>query len=391
MLDEHDELRRPADIYLEGSDQHRGWFHSSLLSGVAMHGEAPYRQVLTHGFTVDAEGRKMSKSVGNVIAPQQVMNTLGADVLRLWVASADYRQEMNVSDEILKRVSDGYRRIRNTMRFLLGNLDGFDSSQALAPEDMLSLDRWAVDRAARLQAEIAAAYADYEFLQVYQKVHHFCAIDMGAFYLDVIKDRLYTTGRGSLPRRSAQTAMHHIVEALVRWIAPILSFTAEEVWALRDSDLDSVFMATWYEGLFELEEESERRRWALLLEARDVVAKAIEDLRATGAVGSGLACDVTVYADGAVHDALAWAGDELRFLLITSGAALEDMSGAPGHLETVRVGDDRIAVAVAASPHAKCVRCWHRRADVGTDRAHAELCGRCVENVDGAGETRRVG
>jgi isoleucyl-tRNA synthetase len=392
VLDQHAELRRPADIYLEGSDQHRGWFQSSLLTATAMHGEAPYRQVLTHGFTVDAEGRKMSKSVGNVVAPQKVMNSLGADILRLWVASADYRQEMSVSDEILGRVADGYRRIRNTARFLLGNLDGFEPSQALAPGDLLPLDRWAVDRAKLLQDEITAAYEHYEFLQVYQKIHHFCVLDMGAFYLDVIKDRLYTTGRDSLPRRSAQTAMHHILEALVRWIAPVLSFTAEEIWAERNAGaLESVFMATWYEGLFELESAQQRERWRHIRGVRDAVSKQIEALRNAGAVGSSLAAAVTVWAEGGTREALDWAGDELRFLFITSEARTGALGDAPADAVRVALAGGDIAIAVTASEDAKCVRCWHQRPEVGQSEAHPELCGRCIINVDGPGEERRIG
>ncbi len=248
VLDERDDLNRPAAMYLEGSDQHRGWFQSSLLTSVAMHGEPPYQQVLTHGFVVDADGKKMSKSQGNVVSPQKVMNSLGADVMRLWVAAADYRGEMSVSDEILKRVSDAYRRIRNTARFLLGNLDGFTPDQALEPADMLPLDRWAVDHAAQLQKQLKQAYDDYQFIQVYQKVHNFCAFEMGAFYLDILKDRLYTTGYDSQARRSAQTAMYHVLEALVRWIAPVLSFTAEEIHQQMPGERsDSIFLETWYE------------------------------------------------------------------------------------------------------------------------------------------------
>ncbi len=392
VLDENPALRRPAELYLEGSDQHRGWFHSSLLTSVAMHGEAPYRQVLTHGFTVDADGRKMSKSVGNVVAPQDVMKTLGADILRLWVAAADYRQEMSVSNEILNRVADAYRRIRNTARFLLGNLDGFEPSHALAPADMLPLDRWAVDRAARLQAEIEQAYEDYEFLQIYQKVHHFCVVDMGAFYLDIIKDRLYTTGRDSLPRRSAQTAMFHILEALTRWIAPVTSFTAEEIWAEIPGDRDeTVFLATWYDGLFGLGDDAERERWRHVIAAREVVSRGIETLRKAGEVGSSLGSVVTVYAEGDVHDALASLGDELRFILITSGAELAPLAEAPADLARVELEGGEVAVAVRASTDPKCVRCWHQRADVGTHADHPELCGRCVGNVDGDGEVRQVG
>ncbi len=392
VLDERPQLRRPADMYLEGSDQHRGWFQSSLLTSVAMHGEAPYRQVLTHGFVVDAVGRKMSKSVGNVVAPQKVMNTLGADVLRLWVAAADYRQEMTVSDEILKRVSDAYRRIRNTARFLLGNLAGFDRDQCLAAGEMLPLDRWAVDSAARLQAQCKQAYDDYQFLKIYQSVHRFCSNEMGAFYLDIIKDRLYTTQRASRPRRSAQTAMLHILEALVRWIAPVLSYTAEEIWQHMGGDReDSVFMATYYEGLFELDDsEGERRRWQHLIAVRDEVSKAVEKLRASGAARSALAVEASVWADGELAEALEWVGDELRFVLITSDARFADLEAAPAGIETATLPGGRIAVAVEPSQHAKCVRCWQQRPDVGQSQEHPELCGRCIENVDGSGEARRM-
>ncbi len=252
VLEQRDGLRSPADMYLEGSDQHRGWFQSSLLTSVAMNDRAPYKEVLTHGFTVDAKGEKMSKSKGNVVRPQDVMKTLGADIIRLWVAATDYRGEMSVSDEILKRTADAYRRIRNTTRFLLANLNGFDPAQNLvAPADMIELDRWAVDRAHRLQQDIVRAYRDYQFHLIYQKIHNFCVVDMGGFYLDVIKDRQYTTQAEGLPRRSCQTAMYHIVEAMSRWLAPILSFTADEVWQhVPGERAQSVFVATWYQGLF---------------------------------------------------------------------------------------------------------------------------------------------
>ena len=392
VLDQREALRRPADLYLEGSDQHRGWFQSSLLTSAALHGEAPYRQVLTHGFVVDADGRKMSKSLGNVIAPQDVMKRLGADILRLWVAAADYRQEMTVSDEILNRVADAYRRIRNTARFLLGNLDGFEPGQALDPDELLPLDRWAVDRAHALQAEIEQAYDDYAFFRVYQKVHHFCVVDMGAFYLDVIKDRLYTTGRDSAPRRSAQTAMFHILEALVRWIAPVLSFTAEEIWAeIPGAREETVFMATRYEGLFTLGDDRQRDHWAAIRVLRDAVARAIETLRKEGAVGSSLGSEVALYADGPAGEALAWLGDELRFILITSGATSGPLADAPSDAERLATDVGEIALRVEPSPHDKCVRCWHQRADVGSNAQHPELCLRCVENVEGSGEVRRIG
>ncbi|MGA0265686.1 MAG: isoleucine--tRNA ligase [Lysobacterales bacterium] len=392
VLDDRDYLGRPADMYLEGSDQHRGWFQSSLLSSIAMHGRAPYHQVLTHGFTVDAEGRKMSKSQGNVVAPQKVMNSLGADVLRLWVAAADYRQEMSVSDEILRRVSDAYRKIRNTVRFLLGNLDEFEPGMCLDPADMLPLDRWAVDRAASLQQEIEVAYSDYEFLRVYQKVHHFCVVDMSAFYLDIIKDRLYTAGRDSRIRRSAQTAMYHIAEALVRWVAPVISFTAEEIWqALPGEREQSVFMATWYQGLFPLDSADERERWQSVIQLREAVAKSIEDLRAAGTVGSSLASRAEIWADAAYADALEWLGDELRFMLLTSEATAGPLEGAPDSAQSKTLERGRVAIRVTPSEDVKCVRCWHQRPEVGASAEHPELCGRCIENVDGAGEHRRIG
>jgi isoleucyl-tRNA synthetase len=392
VLDARADLRRPAEMYLEGSDQHRGWFQSSLLTSVAMHGVAPYRQVLTHGFVVDADGRKMSKSLGNVLLPGKVMNSLGADVLRLWVAAADYRGEMSVSEEILKRVSDAYRRIRNTARFLLGNLHGFEPADALAANELLPLDRWAIDRALQLQNEVQQAYEDYQFLQVYQKVHHFCAFDMGAFYLDVIKDRLYTTGAGSLPRRSAQTAMYHILEAMLRWITPILSFTAEEIHAhVPGERSESILLETWWPGLYALDQaEQERTRWERILELREAVSKSIEQVRRSGAAGSSLAVEVDLWLEGDYKSALDWLGDELRFVLITSDARVHDLASAPAAAERTRLDGGEIAVLVTPSEYAKCVRCWHYREDVGADPEHPEACLRCVENVSGAGEQRRV-
>ncbi len=392
VLDEREELKRPADLYLEGSDQHRGWFQSSLLTSVAMHGVAPYEQVLTHGFVVDADGRKMSKSLGNVMAPIKVMNTLGADVMRLWVAAADYRGEMTVSDEILKRVSDAYRRIRNTIRFLLGNLDGFTPDQVLDPQDMLPLDRWAVDRALQLQEQVEQAYDDYQFLQIYQKVHHFCAVDMGAFYLDILKDRLYTTDYHSLARRSAQTAMYHVLEAMVRWIAPILSFTAEEIHQhVPGERSSSIFLETWYEGLFALDDaQTGRQRWQQIIAVRDAVSKSIETVRQDGRAGSSLAVEVDLWLDGDIQDAIGWLGDELRFVLLTSEASCGDFAAAPVDAEKIQLDDGKLALVVTPSEREKCVRCWHYRADVGSHPDHPEICGRCVENVIGEGEIRRI-
>jgi len=395
VLERRDGLRPPpADLYLEGSDQHRGWFQSSLLTSAAIRGSAPYRAVLTHGFTVDAKGMKMSKSRGNVVAPQKVMNTLGADILRLWVAATDYRAEMSVSDEILKRIADSYRRIRNTARFLLANLDGFDPARDMvAPQRMLALDRWAVDRARRTQEQIVAAYDAYQFHQVYQRLHNFCTVDMGSFYLDVIKDRQYTTQADSLARRSTQTAMYHIVEAMVRWMAPVLSFTADEIWGYMPGErAEPVAAAEWYQALFPLEAEEPMNAqfWDKVLEVREFVAKELEKLRVAGRIGASLDAEVDLYCGQELYEQLSLLGDELRFVLITSEARVHRETGRPGaavHF-TLTTNDD-LWLTVVPSEHRKCVRCWHRRKEVGTYVQHPELCGRCVENVDGAGEVRR--
>ncbi|MCG7971093.1 MAG: class I tRNA ligase family protein, partial [Candidatus Thiodiazotropha taylori] len=389
VLDARENLAFPADLYLEGSDQHRGWFQSSLMTSVAMNGCAPYMAVLTHGFTVDAQGRKMSKSLGNVVAPQKVLKTLGADIIRLWVAATDYRNEMTVSDEILKRTADAYRRIRNTARFLLSNLNGFDPQQnLLEPSQMIELDRWAVDRTLQLQQEIAEAYGDYQFHMIYQKIHNFCVNELGGFYLDIIKDRQYTTQADSLPRRSCQTAMYHIIEAMVRWLAPILSFTADEIWqSIPGERSESVFLETWYEGLYALDRDDRFNAdyWQQIINLREAVSKAMESFRAEA--NSSLDADVTIYANDELIESLAQLEDELRFVLITSDAKALPMDQKPDQVEldeTLGVG-----VQVTASPHAKCVRCWHHREDVGSHAEHPELCGRCVENVSGAGEPRR--
>ena len=385
-------LQWPADLYLEGSDQHRGWFQSSLLTSVAMYDKAPYKQVLTHGFTVDEHGRKMSKSIGNVISPQKVMNDLGADILRLWVAATDYRNEMAVSDEHFKRMGDSYRRIRNTARFMLSNLNGFDpKTDLVANEDLLALDRWIVGMAAQLQQEIRDAYNDYSFHTIYQKLHNFCVVELGGFYLDVIKDRQYTTKENSLARRSAQTALYHIVQAFVRWIAPITSYTAEEIWkALPGNEEDraeSVFLETWYEGLTELPESVRLGNgfWQTILEVKTAVNKALEQQRADGVIGSSLAAEVTLYCEGELLEQLNELGDELRFVLITSAAQIKPIAEANDAIETEM---DGLSLSVKASEATKCVRCWHHREDVGSNPEHEELCGRCVENVVGEGEQR---
>ena len=380
----------PADIYLEGSDQHRGWFHSSLLASVAGHGAAPYRQVLTHGFTVDEKGRKMSKSLGNVIAPQKVVQALGADVLRLWVAATDYSGEINVSDEILKRMSDSYRRMRNTVRFLLGNLAGFDPArEALPVEKFVDIDRWALARAVALQEEVIEAYRTYQFHLIYQKVHNFCVVELGSFWLDILKDRLYTTPAKSDARRSAQTAMYHIAEAMVRWLAPILSFTAEEIWKYLPGERDpSVFFSTWWK-LPAVAKESPID-WNAVIALKNDVARELERLRAAGELGAPLEAAVDVYLDEAQHRRMAGVGDELRFVLITSQARIRPAAERPASAvvaESVAKEGAWIAVSVLDAP--KCARCWHRRADVGQDPNHPEICARCVTNLDGAGETRR--
>ncbi len=374
-----DGLRKPADLYLEGSDQHRGWFQSSLLTGVAMDGVAPYKAVLTHGFTVDAQGRKMSKSVGNVVEPQKVNDALGADVLRLWVASADYRNEMSVSDDILKRSADNYRRIRNTARFLLGNLHGFDPAAHLLPNDrLLLLDQWAVHRAFELQQKIRAAYDAYDFAAVVAAVQNFCTNDLGAVYLDVTKDRLYTMPRDSHGRRSAQSAMFRIAEAFVRWIAPVLSFTADEIWQHLPGQREGhVLFTTWYEGLAPLPAGAalSAADFDALLGLREEVSKVLEPMRAGGQIGASLEAEVDLTVGPELATKLAPVADELRFFFITSRLSLQAGEG--------------VKVQAAASSHGKCVRCWHYRADVGSHADDPQLCGRCVQNVNGAGETRR--
>ena len=390
VLHTHPDLHYPADLYLEGSDQHRGWFQSSLLVAVGMNGTAPYKNVLTHGFTVDAQGKKMSKSLGNVVAPQKIVKTLGADVLRLWVAATDYRNEMNVSDEILKRMSDSYRRLRNTSRYLLANLSGFDPDKhRVQPEEMLSLDRWAVQAAQQLQREIIQAYEDFNFHLIYQKLHNFCAVDMGAFYLDILKDRIYTMPTESLARRSAQTAMFDITEALVRWMAPILSFTAEEIWQHMPGNRDeSVFLAEWYDGLAGHEQLAlDHDFWKQVIAVRDAVSKELENARNEKLIGSALAAEVDLYCDAGLVQTLSALGDELRFVLITSTARVHALEEKPG--QALKAEDvDNLYMVVTASTHEKCERCWHYREDVGSVAGHETICGRCVENVDGDGEQR---
>lgn len=384
-----------ADLYLEGSDQHRGWFQSSLKTSMAMFAKPPYKAVLTHGFTVDAKGQKMSKSKGNVVAPQKLINTLGADILRLWVASTDYSAEMTVSDEIVKRTADAYRRIRNTARFLLSNLNGFDPAKDMLPADqMLSLDKWAVETTNRLQTKLVDTYADYEFHQIYQQLHNFCAIEMGSFYLDIIKDRQYTTQENSIARRSCQTAIYHIIEAMVRWLAPICSFTADELWSFMPGERnESVFLNTWYAvpRMYSTVADADNAItfWEQVTEVREFVNKELEALRVAGEIGSGLAAEVSIYCGREIYNVLNSLEDELRFVFITSDARLY-IAGEPpkeGKHYTLS-SNDEIWIAVSASGNDKCVRCWHHREDVGQDKNHPELCGRCVDNVEGEGEQR---
>ncbi|OZI15392.1 isoleucine--tRNA ligase [Sodalis-like symbiont of Philaenus spumarius] len=380
------------DMYLEGSDQHRGWFMSSLMISTAMHGKAPYRQVLTHGFTVDGHGRKMSKSVGNVVSPQQVMDKLGADILRLWVASTDYTGEMAVSDEILKRSADAYRRIRNTARFLLANLNGFEPARhSVSPEQMVVLDRWAVGRAQTAQAEIVAAYDSYDFHNVVQRMMQFCSVEMGSFYLDIIKDRQYTTKADSIARRSCQTALYHIIEALVRWMAPIMSFTADEIWGFIPGErAQYVFTEEWYDGLFGLDaaQPLNDAYWQTLLQGRSETNKVIEQSRAAKRIGGSLEARVTLYAKPDLAVSLRELGNELYFALLTSNAVVADYADAGADAVQCE-GLKGLKIALAKAEGEKCPRCWHYETDIGQHADHPEICGRCVTNVAGPGEERK--
>ncbi|HEY8118483.1 MAG TPA: isoleucine--tRNA ligase [Methylophilaceae bacterium] len=379
VLKRRPELQFPADLYLEGSDQHRGWFQSSLLTGCAIDGHAPYKALLTHGFVVDGSGHKMSKSKGNVVAPQKVMDTYGADILRFWVASTDYSGELTISDEILKRVADGYRRIRNTLRFLLANIADFDASKDLLPVDQwLEIDRYALVLTQDLQSKILADYDRYEFHLAMQKFVSFCSEDLGGFYLDILKDRLYTAGETSHARRAAQSALHHITHALMRLMAPILSFTADEIWQTLGLSADAtVFEDTWYTLPAHGMNEADIAQWQDILQVRALSNKAIEERRAQGLVGSSLQSELDIYAHGPAYDALARLKDDLRFVLITSRASLHLREGGP------------VEIQVSPSVHTKCDRCWHYRADVGADTNHPSICGRCVSNLFGVGEPRK--
>ncbi|HEY8048924.1 MAG TPA: class I tRNA ligase family protein, partial [Ramlibacter sp.] len=366
-----------ADLYLEGHDQHRGWFHSSLLTACAMYGRAPYRALLTHGFTVDAQGRKMSKSLGNGIEPQEVNKKLGAEIVRLWVAASDYSGDIAGDDKILARVVDAYRRIRNTLRFLLANVSDFDpAGDALAFDELLEIDRYAITRAAQFQADVLDHFEVYEFHPVVAKLQVYCSEDLGAFYLDALKDRLYTTAPKSAARRSAQTALWNITHAMLRWMAPFLSFTAEEAWKIFGNS-ESIFMETYWK--FDRTEPALLDKWTRIRAAREMVNKEIETLRESGKVGSSLqataALTVPMHSHPELFEALASLGDDLRFVLITSQA--EVLAG------------EEMRVEVKPSLGVKCERCWHWREDVGVDKAHPLICGRCVSNLFGEGEARK--
>ncbi|EQB8918178.1 isoleucine--tRNA ligase [Vibrio fluvialis] len=386
-----------ADMYLEGSDQHRGWFQSSLISSIAMKGKAPYKEVLTHGFVVDGQGRKMSKSIGNVVAPKDVTNKLGADILRLWVASTDYTGEVAVSDEILKRSADSYRRIRNTARFFLANLNGFNpATDIIAADEMVALDRWAVARAMAAQQEIVKAYAEYNTHAVVQRLMHFCSVEMGSFYLDVIKDRQYTAKLGGNAQRSCQTALYYIVEALVRWMAPIMSFTADEIWnemptnqANGEARGKFVFADEWYEGLFGLAEGEELNNefWTDIQKVRGAVNKLLENARNEKTIGGSLQAEVTLFASDELAAKINKLEDELRFVLLTSKANVKPLAEKSDAAQATDI--DGLFVQVNKTEAEKCDRCWHYTPDVGTIKGHETICGRCVSNVDGEGEVRK--
>jgi isoleucyl-tRNA synthetase len=375
VLKRRPELAHPADLYLEGSDQHRGWFQSSLLTGCAIDGRAPYQALLTHGFVVDGKGHKMSKSKGNVVSPQKVMDQYGADILRLWVATTDYSGELTISDEILKRVVEGYRRIRNTLKFLLANLSDFDpQAHALPVEDWLEIDRYALALTRQLQGELQAHYDAYEFHFIVQKLQSFCSEDLGGFYLDILKDRLYTCGADSRARRAAQNALHHLTHALTCWMAPILTFTGEEVWAQLVGENDSIFLHTCHDLPLQADEADLLDRWSRIRALRAEVQKELETVRVAGGIGSSLQAEVTLHASPDTQALLTPLGDDLRFVLITSQARV------------IAANTDRVEVTPSTAK--KCERCWHYRADVDAHADHPGLCGRCVSNLYGDGEAR---
>ena len=373
-----DHITNEADLYLEGSDQHRGWFQSSLLTSVAINKHAPYKEVLTHGFVVDENGHKMSKSLGNTVSPQSVINNMGADILRLWVASTDYTSEMKISDQILKRNADTYRRIRNTARFLLSNLNDFDpKTNQQKVEDLVLLDQLAIQRLAILNEQIMNEYNNYSFHKIIQLLHNFCVNDMGGFYLDILKDRLYTMPSNSFGRRSAQTALYLIAESLTRWIAPILSFTAEEIWKhMPEREVESVFLSEW----LDLPKFDSDIDWDQLNQINAIALKALEVARDNGEIGSSLDAHLIISVDQETHDLLNQFSEELRFLFITSSVDLQ--------LDDALDSNQEIRVTVKKSDAEKCGRCWHRQESVGDSDEHPEICARCISNISDSPEVR---
>ncbi len=388
-------LQFPADLYLEGSDQHRGWFHSSLLTSSAINNIPPYKGVLTHGFVVDENGRKMSKSLGNIVEPQKIINNLGADILRLWVASTDYTQEIRLSNNILKYTADSYRRIRNTGRFLLANLHDFEPSKHLVTKsEMVEIDQYIVAKAFDIQKQIENDYKNYNFNSIYQTIHNFCALDLGGFYLDIIKDRQYTVRTESVARRSAQTAMFLVLEAMVRWISPILSFTADEIWGFmpepaKSKRSESVFLETFYDGLFNLDNFNrlDKTSWSTIDKVRQAVTQKLEELRTSGEIGSSLDAEVTIYATDKLKFILDDLKDELKFVLITSKAKVESLNKTSG-MQTIDIEDERIVAHTVKSNSKKCERCWHYSDTIDDSEKYQDLCERCINNIDGKGEIR---
>ena len=366
-----------ADLYLEGSDQHRGWFQSSLLTSIAMNGRAPYKAVLTHGFVVDENGRKQSKSLGNVVSPQKVWDSLGADILRLWVASADFRSEMVASDEILKRVSDQYRRIRNTFRFILGNLNDFDESKKIVFEDQIELDKWIVLETSKLQEDVLQLYESYSYHNVVQKIHNFCVNELGGIYLDIVKDRLYTCKDSSLARQSCQTSLNYVLNTMVRLTAPILSFTSEEIWQTHPSlkgQNESIFLSKYFESKQEGECVISSSDWARIFEIKDIVNQSIERLRNENKLKGSLDSNVIISANEEDKSILEKLGPELHFVFISSQASVID--------------GDTLSIQIDQMSDEKCTRCWHRDSTVGESKDHPEICSRCEENIDQLGESR---
>ena len=377
VLLQRDDLSPQADLYLEGSDQHRGWFQSSLLTSCAMNEKAPYKALLTHGFVVDGQGYKMSKSKGNVIAPQKIMDQYGADILRLWVATTDYSGELNISDEILKRVADSYRRIRNTLRFLCANLEDFDYKKHLVePNEMLSLDRFAIYKVDELQSVILDHYEKFEFYLAIQKFVAFCSEELGGFHLDILKDRLYTTSEDSFARRSAQTSLYHISHSLMRVMAPVLSFTAHELWEVLCNEKDhSIFTDYWYELPKHGLSNEDINDWNNIIKVRAEVNKRIEEVRESGKIGSSLQAQLRINANKDIMESLTRFKDDLKFIFISSDV-------------TINLHDDDLNIEATPSPYKKCERCWHYAESVGQNKEHPSICKRCISNLFGSGEVR---